>query len=164
MPHDTPSDFDHLDHVTNALIEAGVAKPCGFQCYLAEFSANKARVMWNIDVMKKLMGDLPPERLKSIKHAISVAEVIDIVHSTPAAMHVDREYARSIPPHKRRLPAYIVIVPDDVGAPREEVGKAIVVDGNHRVYAAYLDHSGLPAYIVPPEIEAACRIPVGVPS
>lgn len=154
------NDFDHLDHVTNALIESGAAKPIGFQAYQHEFSANKARVAWNIDQMKTMMEQLPPERLAACKHPISVAEVIDIVHSTPAALYVDKEYARTIPPYKRRLPAYIVIVPSGVGAPPEEVGKAIVVDGNHRIHAAYLDHSGLPAYIVPPEIEAACRLPV----
>ena len=145
------NDFDHLDHVTNSLIDAGIAKKISVRIYQHQFS-DGSTMQWDIDEMKRLVGELPPSKRGAV--SISVPNVIEMVNSIESMKHVDKLYARTLPEEKARLPIYIV----EVIAP-DKTRCNIVVDGNHRLYRAFLDRRGIGAILIPSEIESACRLP-----
>ena len=144
-----PNDFDHLDHVTNSLIDAGIAKKISAQIYQHQFS-DGSTMRWDIDEMKRLVGELPPSKRGAV--SISVPNVIEMVNSIESMQHVDKHYARTIPEEKARLPIYIV----EVIAP-DKTRCNIVVDGNHRLYRAFLDRRGFKAILIPPKVEFMSR-------
>lgn len=145
------NEFDHLDHVTNSLIDAGLAKKNSSRVYRHEFSDGSS-VMWNIDQMKEVVASLPLS--SRVPVTISIGGVIQMVQTIESMKHVDKEYALSLPEEKARLPIYIV----EVIAP-DKTRCNIVVDGNHRLYRAFLDRRGIGAILIPSEIESACRLP-----
>jgi len=146
-----PNDFDHLDHVTNSLIDAGIAKKISSQIYRHRFS-DRSTMRWDIDEMKYHISQIQKSHRCVV--SISPASVIEMVNSIESMKHIDKHYAQTLPEEKARLPIYIV----EVTAP-DKTRCNIVVDGNHRLYRAFLDRRGIGAILIPAEIESACRLP-----
>ena len=144
-----PNDFDHLDHVTNSLIDAGIAKKISAQIYQHQFSDGSS-MTWDIDEMKYHVSQIQPSHRCVV--SISAAGVIEMVNSIESMKHVDKLYARTLPEEKARLPIYIV----EVTAP-DKTRCSIVVDGNHRLYRAFLDRRGVKAILIPPKVEFMSR-------
>lgn len=145
------NEFDHLDHVTNSLIDAGLVKKNSSQVYRHKFF-DGSTITWNIDRMKAAVAVLPFSARVPV--VISIGGVIQMVQTIESMKHIDKEYALSIPEGKSRLPIYLieVVAPDGQAC-------SIVVDGNHRLYRAFSDRRGISAIVVPPAVEKACRLP-----
>lgn len=154
-----PSTFDRLDHITNSLVEAGVIAKCVGQVYT--FSTPGGAVRWSIDMIREALAKLSSSDLAQITHTMPIGEVRHYVSANPASIgHVDQSYSRCMGPEFLDRPLYVIRIPTDIGALPESHGARVVIDGNHRL--VYAHQNGLPCryYLLPPEIERACRVPI----
>lgn len=154
-----PSSFDHLDHITNSLIEAGVIDKAVHRVFT--FDTPGGAVRWSIDLIREALAKLTPSQLADITRPMPIAEVNRYIANNPVTIgYVDQSYARCMTPAHLDRPLFVIEIPPDIGAIPGTVGNAVVIDGNHRL--VYAQRNSLPCtYVVlPPEIELACRIPI----
>jgi len=155
-----PSNFDHLDHVTNSLIEAGVIAKTSGQVY--DFGLpGGGHIRWSIDMIREALAKLPESVLNKLVHPMPLADVRHYVAANPVTIgYVDQGYARCMDAAHLARPLYAIDIPPDIGAAPESVGSRIIIDGNHRLVYAHRNNLPCRYYLLPPEIEKACRIPI----
>lgn len=149
-----PNGFDHL---LNDLLDSGEVTKSWEQHFAFTFT-NGAYVSWNIDRVRKALSEMAPADVARITRSLPHSEVSSIVEESVEVMSkIDREYAMSLPDGKASVPIYAIEVPGDIGAPRQRVGQLIVIDGNHRLFAAREAGRGVRCIFVPSSIERSCR-------
>lgn len=146
-----PTEFDHLDHVLNDLVDHGVVFKTWEQCYAHDFK-NGVSCRWRVDPMIAAVGAAIGDGTVKVM-TMTAEEVSMFARSALAEGNIDPTTRCPSRPRSGAIPVLVVDVTPDL---HPDAG-SIVVDGNHRVCASF--HDRLPCFyvVVPERIERMFR-------